>query len=264
MKCTFHIANMPVYSVHNNKGGTGKTVIALHLAFYLAGAGRRVIVVDLDPQANTSRVLPGRQLAVPASALFTRFVEEAELRIPSGPGLSVVPGDRHELARVVGMDGRAVLTTFAGNIARVADHVDDIVIDTSPGLTTLEKASMAVAHAAVVPSEPHQASIDGVMEVAAACKSISQSFNPGLTGFHIVLNRVSAVAPRQHEFVNTLVKRFGKAVAPVIIGERDAYKVAHERGVAVWDMARTQGNRKAVEDMLLLMRHITGLGQAAA
>lgn len=255
---------MPIYSVHNNKGGTGKTLLSLHLAHHLADAGRRVLVIDLDPQANTTRVLPNRQLALPASALFTRGVAVTELRIPEGPGMFVVPGDRQELAKVVGMEPRAVLTHFAGNVPRIAAVVDDIVIDTSPGLTALEKASLAVAHSAVVPSEPHQASVDGVLEVAAACQSISRSFNPGLAGFHIVLNRVSAVAPRQHEFVKMLIQRFGKAVAPVIIGERDAYKVAHERGEAVWNLARNPGNRKAVEDMQLLMRHLTGQGQALA
>lgn len=185
-----------VFSIANQKGGVGKTTTAINLAASLALADQRVLLVDMDPQANlTSGVgLKGR---VPEGATIYEAltsVEPAEADhgltaqdpasfvLPTQmAGLSLIPADRnltgaeidlvplpHREARL-----RAVLDALR-------DQYDVIFIDTPPSLGLLTLNALVAADAVLIPLNCEYFALEGLADLVATLRRVRGAFNPGL------------------------------------------------------------------------------------
>jgi chromosome partitioning protein len=218
-----------VVALLNRKGGVGKTSACHHLAGALARAGRRVLLVDLDPQASLTQGLlgPAAAAAVPADrSAAAAFGEPGEpaaaaavrLTFPGGgkaPPVSfdLVPG--HPSAA----DFNTARPDLAGpNQLALRDYLaaarggyDVVLIDCPPNLQLLSRAAVVAADGVVVPLQPEDYGAQGIAAVAAEVLAVRAGANPGVRLLGYLLTMVQRAAVHQ-AYAQQLRARHGPAV----------------------------------------------------
>lgn len=202
---------MVVVSVVSLKGGVGKTSVVLGLAGAAQAADRRVLVLDLDPQANASTVLD-----VPASAWTTNDVL-ADARpgvlldaiVPSGwgGGVDVVPAEAAlEHRNTAGPGSELRLRTAMKGLGKhrpSGDHggtagYDLVLVDCAPSLGALAKNGLAAADLVLVVTEPTLFALQGAEKALTAVAVVRGSYSPSVRPAGIVVNRLRN--SREHAF----------------------------------------------------------------
>lgn len=145
---------MHVLAVANQKGGVGKTTLAVHLAEGLARRGRRVLLADLDPQGSaTTWLLP----EIPpgpgaAEALRGHLPGEALVGVPDRPGLHVLHGGPALAGADLALAGEVAGETLLRRaLGRVGDRVDVAVLDCPPSLGLTVLAALVASEGVLVP-----------------------------------------------------------------------------------------------------------------
>jgi chromosome partitioning protein len=173
-----------IITVTNQKGGVGKTTTAINLAAALAMAEQRVLLVDLDPQANlTSGLgLKGQSAVTIYDALTS---ETADVEAPIVPtrigGLSLIPADRQltgaevELVSLPNREHR-----LQQLLAPVRDSFDVIFIDTPPSLGLLTLNALVAADAVLIPLTCEYFALEGLADLVATLRRVRGTLNPSL------------------------------------------------------------------------------------
>jgi len=210
-----------IFCVANQKGGVGKTTTTVNLAAGLALAGRRVLVVDLDPQGNATMGSGVDKRALEASVydvlLETATVAGARQRSPKG-GYDVLGANR-ELAgaevELVDLERRERRLRAA--LAAVRDDYDFVLIDCPPSLSLLTLNGLCAAHGVIVPMQCEYFALEGLSDLVNTIKQVHGNLNPEL---HIIgLLRVM-FDPRvtlQQQVSDQLKAHFGDKVFDTVI-----------------------------------------------
>jgi len=173
-----------IFCIANQKGGVGKTTTTVNLAAGLAQIGRRVLLVDLDPQGNATmgsgvdkRALP---LTVYDVLLESASVAEAAQRSKSG-GYHVLGANR-ELAgaevELVGLERRNERLRDA--LKLVADEYDFVLIDCPPSLSLLTLNGLCSAHGVIVPMQCEYFALEGVSDLVNTIRQVHANLNRDL------------------------------------------------------------------------------------
>jgi chromosome partitioning protein len=175
----------------NQKGGVGKTTTVVNLGTYLALAGERVLIVDLDPQGNATSGL-GLDRAAIEGSVYDAVIDGAHLSTLTVagpvPGLDVVPsaialaGAEVELAPLEGRERR-----LARLLADTALAYDYVFIDSPPSLGLLTVNALTAADSVLVPLQCEYYALEGLTQLLATLDLIRDHLNPGLTIKGVVL-----------------------------------------------------------------------------
>ncbi|MGH7073318.1 MAG: ParA family protein [Stellaceae bacterium] len=215
------IAAIRIIAVANHKGGAAKTTTAVNLAAGLVRKGRRVLLLDLDPQGNASS-----WLGVEAdSGMFAVLAENrpvaAELHESSLAGLAVVPASQ----RLAGAERILAAELAAETILRRRLEETDlsawdyVILDTPPALNLLTINALAAADEVLVPVEAHVLALSGVAQIAQTIGVVRTRLNPRLrlTGF--VICRFDTRTRHSVEVRERLSAKFGDQVLHTVIRE---------------------------------------------
>jgi chromosome partitioning protein len=180
----------------NQKGGVGKTTTVVNLGSYLALAGDRVLVIDLDPQGNATSGLGFDRDSINRS-VYDAVVDSAdfaELILPGPiPGLDVVPstialaGAELELAPLEGRERR-----LARQLSDITANYDFLLVDCPPALGLLTINALTAADAVLIPLQCEYYALEGLTQLLATLDLVRDHLNPGLEIAGIVLTMYDA------------------------------------------------------------------------
>jgi chromosome partitioning protein len=173
---------MKVLAIANQKGGVGKTATARNLGALLAEGGRRVLLVDADPQGSLTGACgvedaQGHSLA----EVFAQDMPIAKAVTDLGGGLRLLPSDialsPQELALVSRLGRESILRRA---LATVATDFDVCVVDCAPSLGLLVVNALVAADGVIVPTQPQAADLRGLRLFLDTLDEVRAALNPGL------------------------------------------------------------------------------------
>lgn len=217
-------------AIINQKGGVGKTTTTVNLAAALALAGRRVCVIDMDPQAHASTHL-GVELDGTVPSLYDVLVSGrpmAEVRRQVGDNLTLIPADINLAAAEVelaGVVGREVILreALAGMVDSSAsppgdsapqpldDSYDYLLMDCGPSLGVLTINALAAADEVFIPLQPHFLALHGLSKLLETTALVSRRINPQLVVTGVVVCLYDATTKLAQEVVTDLNAFLGRS-----------------------------------------------------
>jgi chromosome partitioning protein len=213
---------MRIIAVANQKGGCAKTTTVVNLAACLAELDKKVLVIDLDPQANASQWLGAKGPQDGAISIF-KSTESLDGVIGSSNVLGVdVIAASQDLAQIekVLSGELAVETILKRRINKMpVNTYDYVLIDTPPTLGLLTLNALAVAKELLVPVTTHVMTLSGVTQLINTIQEVQEILNPELVILGFVASRFDSRTRHSHEVMENLIEQFGDQVFKTKIRE---------------------------------------------
>jgi chromosome partitioning protein len=228
-----------VMAVLNQKGGVGKTTTAINVGAYLAKAGKKVLLVDFDPQGNaTSGLGLAKETAETTSYdILFRPAEIASAILESNvPGLNVIAANAGLAAAEVEMVDTSSRELKLKEAIKGLDY-DFILIDCPPALGLLTVNALAAADLLLIPVQAEYYALEGLSQLLSVMQRVRQGLNPDLELFGVVVTMYDGRTSLSSQVYDELKKHFGDKVFKTIIPRnvRLAEAPSHGRPIADHD-----------------------------
>ena len=234
-----------IIAVVNQKGGVGKTTTSVNLAAGLALEGKQVLLLDCDPQANTSgglglrRERDGEPQRLSTYDLLVEGATLGEATVTTDiAGLSLVPGSKNLIgANVELVDQPRREFRMRDTLQPARDQYDYILIDCPPALDLLTLNALVAADGLLVPVQAEYYALEGISELISTLDRVAQAFNPGLGLEGVVLTMYDDRTNLSQQVTANLKEFFGDKLLKTTIPRniRLAEAPSHGLPVALYD-----------------------------
>ncbi len=247
-----------IMAVVTQKGGVGKTTSAVNIASVMGEMGKRVLLVDIDPQGNaTSGVgLDKRRVALSTYDLLTATAETADAAVKTAfAGLSVIPSSMAlagaEL-EIVDMPHRE--SRLKAALAPYRAQYDFILIDCPPALGLLTLNALVAADTVLLPVQPEFYALEGLSQLIATVRQVKRTHNPALELEGVLFTMYDGRTNLTQQVVAEVKKFFPRKVYAQVIPRsvRLAEAPGFGRPINYYDKASkgAKAYRALVEEML--------------
>lgn len=210
-----------IVAIANQKGGVGKSTTAINLGAGLALQGERILIVDLDPQGNTSSGLGVDRTAIEFSTyevLIDAVAIDDAVEPTSVRDLFVVPATI-ELAgaeiELVSMFSREM--KLSQSLSKVSGEYDFILIDCPPSLGLLTINGLAAADEVAIPIQCEYYALEGVSQLMRNVQLVQQSLNPQLEVEGVILTMFDGRTTLSSDVVEQVRQHFGDTTYRTVI-----------------------------------------------
>ncbi|NWF51861.1 MAG: ParA family protein [Nitrospirae bacterium] len=210
-----------VITIVNQKGGVGKTTTAINLAASLALAEREILLIDTDPQANSTSGLGISREEIEKSLydVYTGRCEiEDAIKITVMEHLSIIPSSMELLGaeiEIMGKDEREKI--LQRSLHSIRDKFLYILIDCPPSLGLLTLNALVAADSVIIPVQCEYYPLEGLSLLFRTLRDVRSSFNPELEIEGIILTMFDARNNLSHEVAEEVRKHFGEKVYTTVI-----------------------------------------------
>jgi chromosome partitioning protein len=218
-----------IFCIANQKGGVGKTTTTVNLAAGLARLGRRVLVIDLDPQGNASTAL-GIDHHSDVPSIYDVLIEGRPLRevvvpVAAVPGLACAPatidlaGAEIELVSLVARESRLDRAVAAYLAERQAggERFDFVFVDCPPSLGLLTVNAFVAAREVLIPIQCEYYALEGLGQLLRNVDLVQAHLNPSLTVTTILLTMHDARTRLAAQVADEVRQHFGDVVLSTAI-----------------------------------------------
>jgi chromosome partitioning protein len=252
-----------IIAMCNQKGGVGKTTTAINLASALAGYGRKVLVVDFDPQGALSAGLG--VVAHDIKTIYDLMVEK-DLRVqdvilPTGvKNLDVIPANIDLSAAEVQLVNEVAREQILARVLRpVTDNYDVVIIDCQPSLGLLTVNALTAAHGVLIPLNCEFFALRGVALLIETIEKVRDRLNPAIKLDGILATMYDPRTLHAREVVERLYEAFGDQVFDTIVHRTVKFPDATIAAVPITEFAPTSD---AAEYYRTVARELVSRGNA--
>ena len=209
-----------IYALANQKGGVGKTTTAINVAACLAEAGARVLLVDLDPQANASSGLGVR----PGTAARSTYdllhgASLADVIVPTTvPNLDLAPAHPDLAAAAIELPGRSDRDAVIGRaLASAGEDYPYVILDCPPSLGMLTVNALAAANRLIVPVQCEYYALEGLAQLLESVERIRAGLNPSLALTGLLLTMYDGRTRLASDVAREVREHFGRKVFESVV-----------------------------------------------
>ena len=243
---------MKILAVANQKGGVGKSTVAVHNAYAGRDNGLRVLLVDLDRQGSLSTSFPPTGLHEGEASTSSALFADGGAIVPEvlEDGLAILRAD--DALSMLSGASRDGIKRPARHLRALASQYDLCVIDT-PGVLGFNPpmtiGALVAADAVVCPFGVGLYEGKALADLWEYLKGIkTQGFNPRLRLMGLLPSRVHTTSKEEMDALAALREQFSGAILPLMLGERASVKQAISKRKPVWRGTRGAGHMKAAQE----------------
>lgn len=256
-----------VITVANQKGGVGKTTTVMNLGVALAKRGKRVLLIDSDPQANLTSYLgiaPGTPPHENVHTLDEIYLAKRVLDAPAlkeflfktSAGVDLIACDGH----LTGIEHYLYPRSdkeqaLARVIAGIRSQYDFIFVDTPPNLGLLTLNALCASTHVLIPVQPEFFGLEGIVKLRRALDDVRARWNPELELVGVLVTQVAQRRKLTQEVIDALKQEMGDRLFETRIAENAAVTESTGHAKSVLDYARASRGAKdyeaAAEELLL-------------
>ncbi|MGX7679632.1 ParA family protein [Jatrophihabitans sp. DSM 45814] len=245
-----------ILALCNQKGGVGKTTSTINLGAALAEFGRRVLLVDFDPQGALSvglGIQPHQLELTTYNLLMERAVGIDEVLLKTGvPGLDLLPSNIDlSAAEVQLVNEVAREQTLARALAPVVDNYDFILIDCQPSLGLLTVNALTASNGVIIPLECEFFSLRGVALLIDTIDKVQQRLNPGLRLEGILATMYDGRTLHGREVFSRVLEAFGDKVFDTVINRTVRFPETTVAGEPITSWAPSSSGATAYRELAM-------------